>query len=453
MSMQGRITKDELFALIEAGEIDTIISAVTDMQGRLQGKRVDARFFMEDLKEGIIEGCSYLFASDVDMNTVDGFALTSWERGYGDLAFRSDFSTIRVVPWFEKTVIIFADVETTSHEPVAQSPRQILQHQIDRLSARGWHGLTGTELEFIVFQDTYEDAWRTGYRNMTPANQYNVDYSLQGTSRIEPLLGRLRREMRLAGMIVESVKGECNYGQHEVAFKYDHLMDKCDEHGLYKLGAKEIAAQEGVSLTFMAKYNEREGNSCHIHLSLRDEQNNAVFAGEGAHGFSRVFEHFLAGQLKYGREIALLMAPNINSYKRFVEGSFAPTALLWGIDNRTCAFRVVGHGPSLRFECRIPGGDVNQYLAVAGLVAAGLAGVEEELALPEGFQGNAYVTDAPRVPTTLREAAELFHNSTMARKAFGDEVVDHYVHAARVEVAAFNAAVTDWERYRGFERL
>jgi len=453
MTTQGRITRDELFSRIESGEIDTIITAVTDMQGRLQGKRIDARFFMEDLKDGVVEGCSYLFASDVEMNTVDGFALTSWERGYNDLAFRSDFSSIRVVPWFEKTVIMFADVETTEHEPIVVSPRQVLQHQIDRLAERGWHGLTGTELEFIVFNNSYEEAWSNGYRNMVPANQYNVDYSLQGTSRIEPLLGRLRREMRAAGMIVESVKGECNFGQHEIAFKYDHLMDKADEHGLYKLGAKEIAAQEGVSLTFMAKYNEREGNSCHIHLSLRDEENNAVFAGDGPHGFSKVFEHFLAGQLKYGRELSVLLAPNINSYKRFVEGSFAPTALLWGLDNRTCAFRVVGHGPSLRFECRVPGGDVNQYMALSALVAAGLAGIEEELALPEAFAGNAYAADAPRVPTTLHEAAELFAASTMARKAFGDEVVDHYTHAARVEVAAFNAAVTDWERYRGFERL
>jgi glutamine synthetase len=450
---QGRITKDELYARIESGDVDTVILAVTDMQGRLQGKRIDGRFFMEDLPDGVVEGCSYLFASDVDMNTVDGFALTSWERGYNDLAFRADFSTLRVVPWFEKTVIVFADVETTEHVPVAPSPRQILQRQVDRLAERGWHGLTGTELEFIVFATSYEAAWNSGYRDMVPANQYNVDYSLQGTSRIEPLLGRLRREMRQAGMIVESVKGECNFGQHEIAFKYDHLMDKADEHGLYKLGAKEIAAQEGVSLTFMAKYNEREGNSCHIHLSLRDEENRPVFAGDGPHGFSKVFEHFLAGQLKYGREIALLLAPNINSYKRFVAGSFAPTALLWGLDNRTCAYRVVGHGPGLRFECRTPGGDVNQYMALSALVAAGLAGVDEQLELEPGFSGNAYVADAPRVPTTLHEAIELFDHSAMARRAFGDEVVDHYAHAGRVEVAAFDAAVTDWERYRGFERL
>jgi len=449
----GRLTRDDLLALIDKGEIDTVVTAVTDMQGRLQGKRVDAQYFADDLKTGIVEGCSYLLASDVDMRTVDGFALTSWERGYGDLAFKADFSTIRVVPWFDKTVIVFCDVETTDGVPVAPSPRQVLQRQVDRLAERGWHGLTGTELEFIVFNTSYEEAWNAGYRNMVPANQYNVDYSLQGTSRIEPLLGRIRRSMRGAGMVVESVKGECNFGQHEVAFKYSTLIDKCDEHGLYKLGAKEIAAQEGQSLTFMAKYDEREGNSCHIHLSLRDQEDRPVFAGDRAHGMSLLFEQFLAGQLKYGREMSLLLAPNINSYKRFVEGSFAPTALLWGIDNRTCAFRVVGHGPAIRFECRIPGGDVNQYMAIAALVAAGLRGVDEELELAPAFVGNAYVADAPRVPTTLREAMELFDQSQVARDAFGDEVVDHYVQAARVEVNTFNAAITDWERYRGFERL
>jgi glutamine synthetase len=430
-----------------------VVLAITDMQGRLQGKRLDATFFAEEIAGGAVEGCSYVLASDVDMRTVDGFALTSWDRGYGDLAFKADYSTLRHVPWHDKTVIVFADVETVDGVPVAPSPRQVLQAQVGRLAERGWNGFTGTELEFIVFDDTYEQAWSSGYRNLTPANQYNVDYSLQGTSRIEPLLGRIRRSMRGAGMEVESVKGECNFGQHEIAFKYSTLLDKCDEHGLFKLGAKEIAAQEGCSLTFMAKYDQREGNSCHIHLSLRDADGNPVFAGNRDHGFSPVFEHFLAGELAYSRELSMFLAPNINSYKRFVAGSFAPTALLWGIDNRTCAFRVVGHGSSIRLECRTPGGDVNQYLAVAALVAAGLRGVEESLELAPAFVGNAYVADAPRVPTTLKEAVKLFDNSSVARDAFGDEVVDHYVHAARVEVDTFDAAVTDWERYRGFERL
>jgi glutamine synthetase len=449
----ARLSYEQLLSEIRDGSVDTVIVAITDMQGRLQGKRLDANFFVDDIGASVIEGCSYLLASDVDMATVDGFELTSWERGYGDVAFRPDFTTIRRVSWHEKSVIVFADVETVSGEPVAPSPRQILQQQVSRLSERGWTGLTGTELEFIVFNNTYEQAWSDGYRHMVPANQYNVDYSLQGTSRIEPLLGRMRRAMTNAGMFVESVKGECNFGQHEIAFKYSTLVDKCDEHGLFKLGVKEIAAQEGVSVTFMAKYDAREGNSCHIHLSLRDENDKPVFAGDEEHGFSPTFQHFLAGQIKYARELSLFLAPNINSYKRFVEGSFAPTAMLWGIDNRTCAFRVVGHGSSIRVECRIPGGDVNQYLAVSALVAAGLRGVEESLPLAPAFTGNAYVADAPRVPTTLAQALTLFDQSDVARDAFGDEVVDHYVRAARVEVDAFNAAVTDWERYRGFERL
>ncbi len=452
-SIKGRPSREALLEMIHSGEIDTVILAITDMHGRLQGKRLDAMFFADELEFGAVEGCSYLLASDVDMRTVDGFALTSWERGYGDLAFKADFSTIRMVPWHQKTVIIFADVETVDGAPVAVSPRQILQHQVDRLAERGWTGFTGTELEFIVFNDTYEEAWTAGYRDMSPANLYNVDYSLQGTSRVEPLLGEIRRSMRDAGMVVESVKGECNFGQHEIAFKFAELVDKCDEHGLFKLGSKEIASQEGCSLTFMAKYNEREGNSCHIHLSLRDSEGHPVFAGSGAHGFSTVFEHFLAGQLAYARELSLFLAPNINSYKRFVAGSFAPTALLWGLDNRTCAFRVVGHGSSIRVECRIPGGDVNPYLAVAALVAAGLRGVDEELPLAPPFEGNAYAAPSSRVPTTLHEALELFDRSQIARDAFSDEVVDHYTHAARVEVAAFDSAVTDWERYRGFERL
>ncbi len=453
LNIPGRPTHAELIELVRTGDIDTVIVAITDIQGRLQGKRIDATYFIDDLHEGIVEGCSYVLASDVDMRTVDGFALTSWERGYGDLAFKPDFATVRLVPWHEKTVIVFADVETTDGAPVGPSPRQVLTRQVDRLTERGWHGLSGTELEFIAFEDTYEQAWSSGYRDMTPVNQYNVDYSIQGTSRVEPLLGKIRRDMRRAGMVVESVKGECNFGQHEIAFKYATLVDKCDEHGLFKLGAKEIAADLGYSLTFMAKYDQREGNSCHIHLSLRDGEDRPVFAGTGEHGFSTVYEQFLAGLLAHARELSLFLAPNINSYKRFVEGSFAPTALLWGIDNRTCAFRVVGHGPALRVECRIAGGDVNQYLAIAALVAAGLAGVDQALRLRPAFQGNAYVADSARVPTTLAEAVQLFDESAVARAAFGDEVVDHYVRAGRVEVDAFNAAVTDWERYRGFERL
>jgi glutamine synthetase len=305
----------------------------------------------------------------------------------------------------------------------------------------------------MVFRDTYEQAWSRGYREMTPANQYNVDYSVLGTSRVEPLLRAIRNGMAGAGLTVESAKGECNLGQHEIAFRYADALTTADGHVLYKNGAKEIAAQAGMSLTFMAKYDEREGNSCHLHVSLRDGEGRPVFAGEGQHGFSPVFEQFLAGQLAGLRELTLLFAPNVNSYKRFAEGSFAPTAVAWGLDNRTCALRVIGHGSSLRVENRTPGGDVNPYLALAAAIAAGLHGIEDELPLEAPLTGNAYSSGAPRVPGTLREAAELFEGSALARAAFGDDVVEHYTRMARVELAAFDAAVTDWERYRGFERL
>jgi glutamine synthetase len=349
--------------------------------------------------------------------------------------------------------MVQCDVTHHGGAAVSVSPRQILRRQLDRLAARGWHAYAGTELEFIAFRDTYEQAWDSDYHRLTPVNQYNVDYSILGTARVEPLLRRIRNGMAGAGLTVESAKGECNPGQHEIAFKYGPALTTCDDHAVYKTGAKEIAAQEGVSLTFMAKYDEREGNSCHIHLSLRDDDGRPVMAGSRPHGFSTVMEHFLAGQLACLADFALLLAPTVNSYKRYAEGSFAPTAIAWGRDNRTCALRVVGHGSSLRFENRVPGGDVNPYLAVAALVAAGLYGVEHELPLEPEFTGNAYRSEAPRVPSTLRDAVDAFERSERAASAFGEDVVQHYTHAGRTELAAFDAAVTDWERRRGFERL
>ena len=444
---------DALRRGVAAGSIDTVLVVLTDMQGRLQGKRVDARFFLEDVASHATEGCSYLLAVDVDMRTVGGYAISSWDTGYGDFVLRPDLSTLRPVPWHERSVLCHADVEWQDGSSVEESPRRILERQASRLQELGWTALAGTELEFIVFDDTYEDAWRHGYRDMTPANSYNVDYSILGTSRIEPLLGRIRREMRAAGMAVESVKGECNLGQHEIAFRYAEIVSKADEHVVFKTGAKEIAAQEHKSLTFMAKFDEREGNSCHVHLSLRDAGGAPVFAGDTEDGTSEVLGSWLAGMLATLPDFTLLLAPNVNSYKRFADGSFAPTAVAWGRDNRTCAFRLVGHGPSLRVECRVPGGDVNPYLALAALVAGGLHGVEHGLALEPELRGNAYASDKERIPTTLRDAMERFASSAPARKAFGDGVVDHYVNMARVELAAFDAAVTDWERYRGFERL
>jgi glutamine synthetase len=399
------------------------------------------------------EGCNYLLAVDVDMNTVDGYAMSSWSTGYGDFVLRPDMDTMRRMPWHPATALVIADLTWLDGSPVVASPRQILQRQTDRLAERGWAALAGTELEFVVYNDTYEQAAEKNYTGLEPANQYNVDYSILGTSRIEPLLRRIRNGMAGAGMYVESAKGECNLGQHEIAFRYAEVVSTCDNHSIYKTGAKEIAAQDGMSVTFMAKPNAREGNSCHIHLSLRDEEGRPVLAGDRPYGLSKVGEHFLAGQLAALRELTLCYAPNINSYKRYVPGSFAPTAVRWGVDNRTCALRLVGHGQSLRPENRVPGGDVNPYLAVAAMIAAGLNGIEHELPLEPEFQGNAYADDSVRVPHTLRDALELWENSELAAAAFGTEVVEHYANYARVELAAFDAAVTDWELRRAFERL
>jgi len=454
MARSQPLTPDALRREVEEGTIDTVAVAITDMQGRLQGKRIDADYFVEEVMTGYTEGCNYLMAVDVDMNTVDGYAMSSWDSGYGDMVMRPDLNTLHRVPWQPSTVGVLCDLETEEGEPVAPSPRQILRRQLHRLHEAGMGAYVGTELEFMVFQDTYEEAWLAGYRDLTPGNQYNVDYSMLGTARVEPLLLRIRRAMAGAGMIVESAKGECNLGQHEIAFKYQDALRTCDNHVIYKTGAKEIAAQEDMALTFMAKFNEREGNSCHIHLSFRGTDGGMVMADHhGEFGLSTLGRAFIAGQLAHAKELTLLFAPQINSYKRYVAGSFAPTAIRWGKDNRTCAFRLVGHGPSLRLENRVPGGDVNPYLAVAGMVAAGLDGIERDLPLEEAFVGNAYNSDSVHVPASMAEALAAWESSEWIRETFGQEVQDHYTNMARVELADFGSSVTDWERYRSFERL
>ena len=447
------LSLDELRQLTATGLIDTVILALTDMQGRLQGKRLSAEFFLAEVANEFSEGCNYLLAVDVDMNTVDGYEMSSWARGYGDFVMKPDPATLRWVPWHPATALVLADLQWLDGTPVVASPRQILQRQVARLAERGLVALAGTELEFIVYGDSYEQAAAKNYGDLVPANGYNVDYSILGTSRIEPLLRRLRNGMAGAGMYVESAKGECNLGQHEIAFRYADALATCDNHSIYKTGAKEIAAQDGMSITFMAKPNAREGNSCHIHLSLRGTDGTPVLAGDRPHGLSKLGEHFLAGQLAALRELTLCYAPNINSYKRYVPGSFAPTSVRWGVDNRTCALRLVGHGHSLRAENRTPGGDVNPYLASAAMIAAGLHGIDHELPLEPAFTGNAYEGDNPRVPHTLRDALSLWQDSEIAKAAFGQEVIDHYANYARVELAAFDAAVTDWELRRCFERL
>ncbi|WP_246036517.1 glutamine synthetase family protein [Sinomonas susongensis] len=447
------LTVEELRTAIEGGEIDTVTLAFTDMQGRLQGKLLHARFFLDSVLDHGTEGCNYLLAVDVDMNTVDGYDITSWEKGYGDMVFELDLATIRRLPHRPGSVMIQCDLALEDGTPVRVSPRSILRAQADRAAEHGWKALAGTELEFIVFDTSYEEAWASGYRSLTPANQYNVDYSILGSARVEPLLREIRNAMYGAGMNVESAKGECNLGQHEIAFKYDDVITTADNHSVYKTAAKDIAHQAGKSITFMAKPNEREGNSCHIHLSLRGLDDSLVFWDQSAHRRTPLYDHFIAGVLATMREFSLFYAPNINSYKRFVKGSFAPTAVAWGLDNRTCSVRLVGQGQSARLENRLPGGDVNPYLALSAMLAGGLYGIENELPLEPQTVGNAYTSGAPTVPSTMREARDALAASAIAAEAFGEDVVKHYLNYADVELAAFDAAITDWELRRGFERL
>ncbi len=445
---------DQLRQLAAAGEIDTVIVGFADMQGRLVGKRVAGRLFLDEVVSHGVECCDYLLAVDVDMNTVDGYEFSSWDSGYGDLVLTPDLTTLRRVPWLPGTALVIADVAAHDATPISVAPRAILQTQVARLGERGLVAFAGTELEFQVFDDGYRAAYAKGYDALTPASDHNIDYSIGASSRMEPLVRAIRLGMDGAGMYCEGSKGECNLGQQEIAFRYDEVVATCDNHTIYKNGAKEIADQHAKSLTFMAKFDEREGNSCHIHLSMRDGDGSAVFAdAAGRHRMSTLFEHAVAGVLASMREMTLLFAPNVNSYKRFARGSFAPTAVAWGLDNRTCAVRVVGDGPSMRMELRVPGGDVNPYLAIAGMIAASLDGIDRELPLGDPLVGNAYDADVEHLPSTLRDAVALFEGSALPRNAFGDAVVAHYANNARIEIDAFDAAVTDWERHRGFERL
>jgi len=449
------LTTDQLRKDVADKKIDTVVVAMCDMQGRLVGKRIDANFFLSDVLKHGTEGCNYLLAVDVDMNTVAGYEMSSWERGYSDLAMIPDTNTLRYIPWQEGAALLLADVAWLDHSDVVASPRQILKKQIKALQEAGMKAMVGTELEFVVYNNTYEQAFNKGYKDLTPSNQYNVDYSILGGSRVEPLLRAIRLGMSGAGMNVESVKGECNFGQHEIAFKYSDALTSCDNHVIYKNGAKEIAAATGYALTFMAKPNLKEGNSSHIHLSFRGLKDEMVMVDDKdkEHGLSDVGRAFIAGQIKHLRELSLLFAPNINSYKRYVPGSFAPTAIRWGRDNRTCALRLVGHGQSLRLENRVPGGDVNPYLAVAGIIAAGLDGIKNNLKLEDAFAGNAYDSDSPRVPATMLEAQQLWANSAWVKEVFGSEVQAHYANMAQVELDAYSKTVTDWELFRNFERF
>jgi glutamine synthetase len=438
---------EELREQVERGEIDTVVAAFTDMQGRLLGKREHAEFFLEESAEHGLEGCNYLLALDMEMDPQPGYAMASWEQGYGDFVLTPDLSTLRKIPWLEGTALVLCDVGWGDGSPVVASPRQVLRTQVERARALGYEPMMGTELEFYLLKESYEEAHAKHYRDLTPSVPYILDYHILATSFDEPLIREIRLAMAGAGIAVESSKGEAWPGQQEINLRYADALTMADNHTVYKNGAKEIAHQNGHSITFMAKPDHSWiGSSCHIHSSLWRDGANA-FDGE-----SELFRRYLAGWIACLRELALFLAPTINSYKRFTAGSWAPTTLAWGHDNRTCGFRIVGHGPSQRIETRIPGGDVNPYLALAALIAAGLYGIEQELELPAPLEGNAYESDAERFPHALREAVEALEHGTMARAALGDEVVDHYLNYGRVEQRLFDEAVTCWERERLYER-
>ena len=442
------LTSDELRAAVEAGAIDTVIVAFTDMQGRLVGKRLMGEFFLDELDAGHgVEGCNYLLAVDMEMDPVPGYEIANWEGGYGDFVLVPDLATLRRIPWLEATALVLCDVAWHDGSPVAPSPRQVLRRQVERATALGLTAMVGSELEFYLLRETYAEAHAKGYRDLTPSVPYILDYHILASTYDEPFLRRIRNGMQGAGIRVETSKGEAWPGQQEINFRFADALTMADNHTIYKNGAKEIAFQDGCSITFMAKPDHTWiGNSCHIHASLWQDGENA-FAGE-----SKLFEHFLAGQIACFKELAVFLAPTVNSYKRYAAGSWAPTTLAWGHDNRTCGFRIVGHGKSLRTETRIPGADVNPYLAFAALIAAGLHGIERELPLPPALEGNAYESDSERFPHSLYEAIEALEQGTMAREAFGDQVVDHYLNYARTEQRLFDQVVTGYERTRMFER-
>jgi glutamine synthetase len=442
------LTLEELRADAETGDVDTVIAAFTDMQGRLMGKRLDAEFFLHELEGGHgSEGCNYLLALEMEMDPVPGYAIASWERGYGDFGLIPDLATLRRIPWHEATVMVQCDVEWHDGTPVAPSPRQVLKAQVEKARALGYEPMFGSELEFFLFRESYEEAHAKHYHDLTPSVPYILDYHILASSYDEPFLREVRTSMKAAGMIVESSKGEAWAGQHEINFRFADALKAADDHVVYKTGIKEIAYQNDCSVTFMAKpHHEWVGSSCHIHSSLWQD-GKAAFAGE-----SETFKSYLAGQIACAADLAVFIAPTINSYKRFAAGSWAPTTLAWGYDNRTCGFRVVGKGSALRAETRIPGADANPYLAFSALLAAGLYGIEQKLELGPALEGNAYISDAERFPHAMREAIARLEQSTVARQLLGDEVIEHYLNYARTEQELFDKTVTGYERERMFER-
>jgi glutamine synthetase len=442
------LSLEELRADVESGAVDTVIACFTDMQGRLMGKRLDAEFFLSENEAGHSgEGCNYLLALEMEMDPVPGYAIASWERGYGDFGLHADIATLRRIPWHEATVMVQCDVEWHDGSPVIPSPRQVLKAQVEKARALGLEPMFGSELEFFLFRESYLEAHAKHYHDLTPSVPYILDYHILAASFDEPFLRTVRNSMKTAGMRVESSKGEAWAGQHEINFRFRDALGAADDHVVYKTGIKEIAFQRGCSVTFMAKpHHDWVGSSCHIHSSLWRDGENA-FAGE-----TELFKHYLAGQIACLGDLAIFVAPVVNSYKRFAAGSWAPTTLAWGYDNRTCGFRVVGHGSACRPETRIPGADANPYLAFATLLAAGLYGIEEKLELKPAFEGNAYESDVERFPHALREAIARLESSDRARRLLGDDVIDHYLNYARTEQELFDKTVTGYERERMFER-
>jgi glutamine synthetase len=439
----------------QTGEIDTVLVCIIDMQGRLMGKRFHVAHFLEHAQEGT-HCCNYLLATDLEMNTPDGYATTSWQSGYGDYVVKPDLATLRPVPWLEATAMVLCDLlDPRTEAPVPQSPRQILKAQIARAGALGFAPMMATELEFFLFARSYDAIRESGWRDLETLVRYNQDYSIQFTGREEYIMRPVRNALHAMGVPVESSKGEAETGQEELNIRYGGALTAADQHVLAKQAVKEIAEQRGHGATFMAKWrSDRVGSAAHLHQSLFAEGRNVFHDPDGAHGMSALMGHYVAGLLKYAPDCTLLMAPYINSYKRFVPGTFAPTKLAWSVDNRTSAFRLVGEGSKgVRIECRIPGADMNPYLACAAQLAAGLAGIEEELPLPPAATGDIYgAEDVPEVPSTLREATAIFRKSKMLRKALGGPVVDHYTRAAEVEQEDYDRVITDYELRRGFEK-
>ncbi|WP_134679191.1 glutamine synthetase family protein [Paracoccus ravus] len=451
--MPANLDFDALKAAVASGEVDTVVVALIDMQGRLMGKRFHAQHFIENPHE--THCCNYLLATDLEMETVQGYKATSWASGYGDYVMKPDLATLRRVPWSPGTALCLADLYDHHGAPVPHAPRNILRRQIDRAEAMGFTPMMATELEFFLFTKGYKELFDDGYRGLVPTARFNVDYGLTGTFAEEPLMRALRNGLYGAGIPVENTKGEAEAGQHEVNVKYSDAMDTADMHVIVKSATKEIAQLHGQSATFMAKYaHGKAGSSSHVHQSLFRDGANAFHDPDAPHGMSRLMQSYLAGQLTRARELTYFLAPYVNSYKRFVTGLFAPTRAVWSIDNRTAGFRVCGEeSRAIRVECRIGGSDLNPYLACAALLAAGLDGIEKGMELESAVSGDIYGAQAAReIPKTLGAAAETLNGSAMLRAAFGDEVVEHYLHAAHWELEEQNRVVTDWEVSRGFER-